>query len=203
MSRLRKTIAAWLALLVMPLFATAAGAAPTRYQLDPEHISVGFLVDHVGYAKTLGLFRRVSGGYTFDETTGALSGLRIEIDAASVYTAHDRRDEHLRSRDFLDAKRYPSLMYTAASARRTGERSYVIEGELELLGQRRQVTLQATWNKLAPYPLVLAPLNRKDVMGVSARGSFRRSAFGMNYAVDNGWVGDEVQLIIEFEARAQ
>jgi polyisoprenoid-binding protein YceI len=189
---------------LLPLSAaTPARAEPARYVLDPEHVSVGFLVDHVGYAKTLGMFRRVSGEYRFDAETGALSDLRIEIDAASVYTAHDKRDEHLRGRDFLDVARFPTLVYTAAAATRRGERDYIIEGELELLGQRRPVTLTATWNKRAPYPLPLSPLRRAPVMGVSARGSFRRSDFGMMYAVDNGWVGDEVELIIELEAREQ
>jgi polyisoprenoid-binding protein YceI len=191
------------ALFACVLLAAPAHAAPERYQLDPEHTSVGFLVDHVGYAKVLGLFRKVSGSYRFDESTGALTDLRIEIDAASVYTAHDKRDEHLRGRDFLDAKRFPTLVYTATTAKRTGERTWVVDGQLELLGQRRPVTLNVTWNKSAPYPLPLAPLQRSVVMGVSARGSFRRSAFGMDYAVENGWVGDEVALIVEFEARRQ
>ncbi len=192
-----------LAGLVLLLAATPARAEPARYVLDPEHVSVGFLVEHVGYAKTLGMFRRVTGDYVFDDDAGRLGDLRIEIDAASVYTAHDKRDEHLRSDDFLDAKRHPRLVYTARSAKRTGERSFVIEGELELLGKRRPVTLQATWNKSEPYPLLLSPLQRATVMGVSARGSFRRSEFGMMYAVENGWVGDEVELIIELEARRE
>jgi len=192
-----------LAGLMLLLAAAPARADLARYVLDPEHVSVGFLVEHVGYAKTLGMFRRVTGEYRFDEATGRLEGLRIEIDAASVYTAHDKRDEHLRGRDFLDVKRFPKLVYTARSAKRTGARSFVIEGELELLGQRRPVTLEATWNKSAPYPLKLAPLQRATVMGVSARGSFRRSNFGMMYAVENGWVGDEIELIIELEARRQ
>jgi polyisoprenoid-binding protein YceI len=192
-----------LAGLVLLLAAAPARAELARYVLDPEHVSVGFLVEHVGYAKTLGMFRKTTGEYRFDEATGRLEGLRIEIDAASVYTAHDKRDQHLRSGDFLDVKRFPKLVYTARSAKRRGERSFVIEGELGLLGQRRPVTLEATWNKSAPYPLLLAPLQRATVMGVSARGSFRRSDFGMMYAVENGWVGDEIELIIELEARRQ
>jgi polyisoprenoid-binding protein YceI len=192
------------AVLVLVLGASApAQAAPATYTLDPEHTSVGFLVHHVGYAKVLGMFRKVSGSYRFDDATGALTELRIEIDAASVYTAHDKRDEHLRGRDFLDVKRFPKLVYTATSARRTGDRTYVVDGQLELLGQRRPVSLQATWNKSEPYPLRLAPLQRSVVTGVSARGSFRRSAFGMDYAVENGWVGDEIELIVEFEARRE
>lgn len=192
------------AVLVFALGACApAGAAPANYRLDPEHTSVGFLVHHVGYAKVLGLFRKVSGSYRFDDATGALTELRIEIDAASVYTGHDKRDEHLRGRDFLDAKRFPKLVYTATSARRTGDRTFVVDGQLDLLGQRRPVSLQVTWNKSEPYPLKLAPLQRAIVMGVSARGAFKRSAFGMNYAVENGWVGDEIELIVEFEARRE
>lgn len=198
--RSRAAVAAAFALL---LVSASPRAEPAKYRLDPEHTSVGFLVHHVGYAKVLGLFRKVSGSYRFDDATGALADLRIEIDAASVYTAHDKRDAHLRGKDFLDAKRFPALVYTATAARRTGERTYVVEGQLELLGQRRPVTLQATWNKSAPYPLQLAPLQRAVVMGVSARGTFRRSAFGMDYAVENGWVGDEIELIIEFEARRE
>lgn len=199
---LRSCLLALAGLVLLPA-AAPARAESARYVLDPEHVSVGFLVEHVGYAKTLGMFRRVTGEYRFDAETGALSDLRIEIDATSVYTAHDKRDEHLRGRDFLDVGRYPTLVYTAAAAMRRGERDYVIEGELELLGQRRPVTLTATWNKRAPYPLALSPLQRAPVMGVSARGSFRRSDFGMMYAVGNGWVGDEVELIIELEARQQ
>lgn len=199
---LRSCLLALAGLLLLPI-ATPARAEPVRYVLDPEHVSVGFLVDHVGYAKTLGMFRRVSGEYRFDPGTGAISDLRIEIVAASVYTAHDKRDEHLRGRDFLDVGQFPTLVYTAAAATLRGDRDYVIEGELELLGQRRPVTLTATLNKRAPYPLALSPLRRAPVMGVSARGSFRRSDFGMMYAVENGWVGDEVELIIELEAREQ
>jgi polyisoprenoid-binding protein YceI len=190
-------------LVAAPLGGGTACAEPAQYRLDPEHTSVGFLVHHVGYAKVLGMFRTVSGRYRFDDASGALADVRIEIDAASVYTAHEKRDEHLRGADFLDAKRHPKLVFTADSARRTGERTFVIDGQLELLGRRRPVTLQATWNKSAPYPLGLAPLQRSTVMGVSARGSFRRSEFGMDYAVENGWVGDEVELIVEFEARRQ
>jgi polyisoprenoid-binding protein YceI len=199
---LRSCFLALAGLLLLPA-ADTARAEPARYAIDPEHVSVGFLVEHVGYAKTLGMFRRVSGEFRHDAASGALADLRIEIDAASVFTAHDKRDEHLRGRDFLDVGRFPTLVYTATAATRRGERDYIIEGELELLGQRRPVTLTATTNKRAPYPLALSPLRRAPVLGVSARGSFRRSAFGMMYAVENGWVGDEVELIIELEAREQ
>ena len=126
--------------------------------------------------------------------------MRIVIETASVFTNDEARDGHLRGKDFLDSQRHPSMVFTATKARRVAERRFVIDGQLQLLGRQRPVSLEATWNKSAVTPIGV-PLLRPYVMGVSARGRFRRSEFGMNYAVDNGWVGDEVELIIEFEAK--
>jgi polyisoprenoid-binding protein YceI len=183
------------------LLCVAAGAAaePARYELDPEHLTIAFLVEHVGYAKTLGAFRSASGGYTFDDTTGALSDVRVVVQTNSVDTAHEARDGHLTSGDFLASTEHPQMIFTATGAQRTGERTFLITGELELLGMRRPLTLEATWNKSAPYPI--GP--RTEVMGVSARGRLERSDFGMSYGVANGLVGDEVEIVIEFEARAR
>ncbi len=176
---------------------------PARYEIDPEHLSVGFLVDHIGYQKVLGMFRKASGSYTFDERTGELTDVRVEIDTASVFSNHKKRDDHLRSADFLNSAEFPRMVFTAGGASRRGEREYAIQGQLELLGTTQPVTLEATWNKSAEYPIGGGFGGKPWVMGVSARGSFRRSEFGMSYAVDNGWVGDDVHLIIEFEARRQ
>lgn len=179
-----------------------ASAQAARYQLDPNHISIGFLVDHVGYAKVLGMFRAARGSYRFDEATGTLSELRIEVDTASVFTNQKERDEHLKGPDFLNSSEFPRMVFTASGAQRKGERQFEVQGQLELLGKSLPLTLQATWNKSAESPV--AGFGRKPyTMGVSARGSFKRSAYGMNYAVANGWVGDEVPLIIEFEAVRQ
>jgi len=182
--------------------AAPAMAQAARYEIDPTHLSVGFLVDHIGYAKILGMFRTARGSYQFDEATATLSAVRVEVETASVFSNQRQRDEHLKGRDFLNSAEFPHMVFTADSARRTGERSFEINGQLELLGKTQPLTLQATWNKSATSPLG-GILQKPYVMGVSARGSFKRSAFGMNYAVANGWVGDEVSLIIEFEAVRQ
>lgn len=174
-----------------------AAAEPADYELDPEHAVTAFLVAHIGYAKVLGQFLEVEGSYRFDEVTGELSNVDIVVATSSVSTHHDERDEHLRSDEFLDADAFPEMRFTAATARRTGERTYQVAGELELHGQSQPLTLTATWNKSEEYPFGGSPY----VMGVSARGTLKRSAFGMTYAVDNGWVGDDVEIIVEFEAR--
>jgi polyisoprenoid-binding protein YceI len=175
--------------------ATGVQAEPARYELDPDHISIGFLVEHIGYAKVLGMFRAARGSFSFDEATATLSNVSIEVDTRSVFSNHRRRDQHLMSADFLNTAEFPRMSFTAPGAKRTGERSFEIAGQLNLLGRSQPLTLQATWNKSAKSPVA-----DTYVMGVSARGSFKRSSYGMKYAVENGWVGDEVPLIIEFEA---
>jgi polyisoprenoid-binding protein YceI len=181
-----------------------AQANPAKYEIDPEHFSVGFLVSHAGYSKVLGMFRKAAGTYVFDEATGALSNVKIVIDTASVFTNHQKRDDHLKSADFLNASEFPKMTFTADRARRTGDRTFVLEGRLELLGRANPVTLDATLNKIGEYPFSTSFFGGKPyVMGVSARGSFKRSAFGITYGLDNSWVGDDVELIIEFEARRE
>lgn len=186
----------WLAITALGI-GGAAGAEPARYELDAAHTTVAFLVEHIGYAKTLGQFLRSSGEYTFDADTGALSSLRIVVDTASVDTHHEARDRHLRSADFLDTAAHPSMTFTAADARRTAEGVFAVTGELALLGTSRPLTLEATLNKSAPYPIG----DRAEVMGISARGTLKRSEFGMTYGVADGLVGDEVEIVIEIEAR--
>lgn len=176
----------------------AAQAQPARYEIDPDHLSVAFLVQHLGYARVIGLFQKGSGTFTFDETTATLSDVRLVVEAASAFTHHRKRDNHLRSADFLNAGEFPQIVFKGAKAKRTGERTFVVEGQLELLGKSEPVTFDVTWNKSGPYEM---PGDKAYVMGASARGSFRRSRFGMNYGVANGWVGDTVELMVEFEAR--
>ena len=186
------------ALLAGGLTATAAQAEPARYELDPEHVAVAFLVDHIGFARTLGKFLEVEGSFVFDETVPALSDLQVEIAAESVFTAHERRDNHVRSNDFLAVDDHPAITFVMTEAEPTGERTGLVTGDLTVRGVTRPVTLDVTWNKSGPYPF-----NDNYVTGISARTTIQRSDFGMTYAVENGLVGDEVEILIEAEAIRQ
>lgn len=188
------------AVAALSLFTAApARAESARYTLDPEHTSIAFRVDHLGLAAVLGTFLEAEGSYRFDEDTRELSDLTVAVDTASVWTGHAERDEHLRSADFLDVEQYPEMVFTADSARRVGDGTFEITGRLRLLGETRPLTLTATWNGSAEYPFG----DEHYAMGVSARGSLARSEFGMTYGVGNGLVGDEVEILLELEARRE
>lgn len=186
--------------LTVVLFAPGlAVAAPARYEIDPEHTVIAFLVEHIGFARVLGSFGEVEGSFSFDEDAGTISDVRVTVNTASVASHHEERDEHLRSDDFLDTKKYPSMTFAANEARRINDREFEITGELTLIGVTHPLTLNARWNKSGDYPIG----RNAYAIGVSVRGVLERSDFGMDYAVDNGWVGDEVEIIIEFEAQRQ
>ncbi len=180
----------------MAIAATPVLAEPHRYELDPTHTTIAFLVDHLGYADTLGAFLEFEGGFTYDMDTRELSNVEITVKTASVESFNEARDNHVRSKDFLDVEAFPVMTFKADSGAPANETTGTVEGNLTLLGQTHPLTLDVTLNKAEKYPFG----HGRFTLGISARGTVQRSAYGMAYAVDNGFVGDEVQLIIETEA---
>jgi polyisoprenoid-binding protein YceI len=190
-------MAARVALAVLALCAAReSGGEPRLYEIDPQHFTLGFLVEHVGFAKVFGRFREAEGRFTFDEETGEISNVRVVVKTASVDTAVEPRDRHLRSADFLNVEKFPEMVFESREATKLQGRKGELRGSLTLVGVTRGIALSVSWNKSAVSPLPGNPF----VAGMSARGSFRRSEFGMTYGVANGLVGDEVELLVELEA---
>ena len=182
--------------LLLPASPSPSLAEPARFEIDPEHVAVAFLVRHIGYADTLGQFLEVEGSFRYDEATKDLSDLEVTIEAESVFSNHEKRDDHVRGGDFLDADDHPEIRFVGTSATPSSDTTGKVTGELTLLGVTRPVTLDVTLNKSGTYPFG----HKRQVLGISARTTIKRSAFGMTYAVENGFVGDEVEVIIELEA---
>ncbi len=202
MRKLRAGTLALAAALCLAAMATAgrATAEPAAYEIDPDHFSIGFLVRHIGYADTLGMFLEAEGSFMFDEAAKKVSDIEVTVEADSVFTNHDKRDDHLRGKDFLNADDHEVIRFVGREAKATGDNTGTVTGDLTLLGVTKPLTLEVTLNKIGAYPFGAGP---PYVIGISARGTVKRSEFGMMYAVENGWVGDEVALTIEFEAIRQ
>ena len=190
-----------LLILAVLLISGNIEADDKEYIIDDTHFSLGFLVEHAGYAKTLGIFREIEGSFTYDEETNIVKDININVKTNSVFTNHEGRDAHLRSPDFLNTDRYPSMVFKSKT-NNLNNKPGKITGELTLIGMTRPLVLNAKINKIAQYPFRVG-LFKPIVMGVSANTSFKRSDFGMNYGVDKKFVGDKIELIIEFEAIQQ
>ncbi len=174
-------------------------AEPATFEIDDEHFSIAFLVDHVGYANQLGQFLQAEGRFVYDEDANELHSGEVIIQADSVFTNHERRDNHLRDSDFLHADRHATIRFEATEWQPGNGRSGTLVGELTLLGETRPVELDVTLNKAAEYPFG----HQRHTLGFSARASIERSEWGMTYGIDDGLVGDTVELIFEFEAIEQ
>jgi polyisoprenoid-binding protein YceI len=189
--------------MALSLFAPAR-AEPAKYVIDPEHFSIAMSIRHIGYFDLVGLFTEGAGSFVFDEAKPEVTDVRVTIKTASFFSGHKKRDDHVRSADFLDAKAFPEMVFVGKSSEKTGERTGRIHGELTLRGVTRPLTLDVTWVKSGEYPIGGGLFGSKPyVTGIDARATLKRSDFGMTYALDNGLVGDDVTLMLGFEARRQ
>ncbi|MEM0899674.1 MAG: YceI family protein [Pseudomonadota bacterium] len=173
-------------------------ADPVMFELDPTHTTVAFWIDHIGYAKTLGWFTEVSGSFTYNADTQTISDVSAVVNPASIFTNDQRRDDHVRSADFLNVDRFSEITFVAAGGTPNTDSSGIVSGNLTILGQSKPVELQVTLNKDEAYPFG----HGKRTLGLSATTRINRSDFGMTYGL-GGLVGDEVTVMIEVEAIAE
>ncbi len=183
------------ALLAAPL---AALAATESYPLDPLHTYPSFAVEHWGLSMMHGRFDKTSGKFSFDRAAKTGS-TELTIDTASLTTGDSvkgtraqSRDDHLRSADFFNAKEFPTMTFKSTKVTFSGDLPSAVEGNLTLLGVTKPVALTFERFKCGQNPF-----SKKDRCGGNAVGKFKRTDFGMKYAVPG--VGDEITLSIEFE----
>ncbi|MDR7518909.1 MAG: YceI family protein [Armatimonadota bacterium] len=170
-----------------------------QWTFDPSHTSLAFAVKHMGVFTVRGRFGRVSG---VAETTedGRLRTVRATIDAASIDTAEPNRDAHLRSPDFLDAERFPTLTFVSTRIEPRGPSRYRVTGDLTIRDQTRRVTFEAETSGPVTDPWG----NRRA--GVTATGVLNRKDWDLtwNKILELGTllVGEEIQFTIDAEATA-
>lgn len=193
-------LSVWIVCLAM---VTGARAEPREFRIDPEHFRIVFSVDHLGFGDVIGMFLSGEGSFVYDEEARRLISAQATIDADSVFTDVEARDSHLRSGDFLHASANPTISFVARSATPSDATSGRVVGDLTIRGETRPVTLDVTLTGAGLYPFPTTGSEPNYVLGVTMTTSFLRSDFGMTYAIDNGWVGDEVDMIISFEAIRQ
>ena len=187
--------AAALAATTMSLATTAAAA--DKLTIDPAHASATFRTMHLGYSRVMGRFNDVKGTIVFDQKDVTKSSLNVVIKTASVDTNHKKRDDHLRSPDFFNAKEFPEMKFVSTRVEKTGDKTGKIHGNLTLLGVTKPVTLDVRFNRMGPNPL---PQYKKIMTaGFSAQTTIKRSDWGMKYALRG--IGDNIDIWLEVEAQ--
>jgi polyisoprenoid-binding protein YceI len=177
---------------ILSATALTAVAAPVTFNVDPSHTSAQFEVNHLGYSTQRGTFQKTSGTVVLDaeKKTGSAD---ITIETASLNTNWEARDKHLKSEDFFNVEKFPTITFKAKDFKFTGEALSSVTGDFTLLGVTKPVTLQVTSFKCAPHPM-----SKKPACGADAVATIKRSDFGMAAYVPA--VSDEVTLRIQIEA---
>lgn len=170
----------------------AKAEAPDRYEFDKSHTHIVFMVEHLGFSKTIGRFKDFDGYFTFDEKEPAKSEVKVTLKPASVDTSISALDKELLGEKFFNVQKFPTMEFKSTAVAVTGEKTGSVAGELTLLGVTKPVKLDVTYNKSGVHPYT-----NNYVSGFSIRTKLKRSDFGMNAYLPD--VGDEVTAIIEVE----
>jgi polyisoprenoid-binding protein YceI len=176
----------------------AAPASAAQYKVDAAHSSVGFGVKHL-VGKVKGQFKEFEGTFSFDpakpkDTTG-----KFVAKTASISTENDKRDEHLKSEDFFDAKKFPELVLEKIKLTPgKGKNKYKLTGDLTMHGVTKPITLDAEYNGNAKDPW------GNNRAGFSANGKLNRKDYGIvwNKTMDTGslMLGEDIDLDLQVEA---
>lgn len=171
---------------------STAQAAPEKYVIDNSHTYPYFEITHLGWSTTRGLFSKTSGTVTVDfaAKTGSAD---ILIDANSLDTSFAKRDRHVRSEDFLDVEKYPTITFKSDKFDFEGDKVAKVHGQLTLHGVTKPVTLTMSQFKCGEHPMA-----KQHYCAGDAAATLKRSDFGMTGY--QGAVGDEVKLFISIEA---
>lgn len=162
------------------------------YRLDPNHATILFKIDHLGFSKLVGRFDRFDATLDFDPQSPEAATLVVTIDPASINLGLPSFDEELRGSGWLDVTRYPEARFESQGITITGEDTGTVTGDLTLHGVTAPVTLDVTFNGGGSNILTGA-----YTLGFSAQGSLLRSTFGLGAFAPA--IGDEVVLEIHAE----
>lgn len=175
--------------------------AKSQWMVDTAHSSLDFTVKHMMIAKVKGTFEKFEANIIADAHDMTSAEIAISMDLDSVNTRNSDRDAHLRSADFFDIEKFPTLAFKATAITKTDDGEYSIVGDVTLHGVTRSEKFAATFEGSGKDPW------GNEKIGFSAIGSLKRSDYGLTYnaALETGGVlvGDEVKISIEIEATQQ
>lgn len=180
--------------VVVTLLGVLPVAAQT-YQIDPVHTSLVFRVKHMNTAYVYGMFRDVKGSVIVNEANPAQSSISIEVDANSVYTANEQRDNHLRSPDFFNTRQFPTIRFASTEVRKVNATTGQVKGNLTIRGVTRPITANVVLTGRGKNQ------QGRDIIGFETTFTIRRSEFGIRYGLPG--LGDEVRIILSIEAVRQ
>jgi polyisoprenoid-binding protein YceI len=163
--------------------------AADDYIVDGSHAAVNFKVSHLGLSWTYGRFNDLSGTFSIDPDPGKCN-FALTIKTESLDTANQKRDEHLRSPDFFNAKQFPTIVFKTSTVKAIKD-GYEVTGDFTMHGVTKSITFPLVGGRKAEFP---AGVHRT---GFTAEMTLKRSAYGITKFAEA--VGDDVHITVSFE----
>jgi polyisoprenoid-binding protein YceI len=181
----------------MMMETTTKTSRKTRWALDPAHTEIAFKVRHMMIANVKGEFRKFAASLITDGQDFTKSTIDVTIDAKSILTHDVQRDDHLRSGDFFEVEKYPTLTFNGTSIIKGDDDEYKLKGILSIKDVSKEVELDVEFGGLSKDPY------GQEKAGFSLEGKISRKDFGLtwNAALETGGVlvGDEVKISAEVQ----
>lgn len=174
-------------------FAGAAVAAPVTYKIDPNHTDVVASWSHFGFSNPIAHFGKVDGSIVYDQAKPSASSVQVTIPLDGLDSHVPDFDEHLKSADFFDAAKYPTITFKSTKVEAAGASKLKVTGELTVHGVTKPAVLDVNINKIGEQPMA-----KRAAAGFDATTTLKRSEFGLGKYVPN--VSDEVKIRITTEA---
>lgn len=177
-----------LTMMMAAVMITVSTFAQT-WNLDKAHAKLGFTITHLMISDVEGTFKTFDATLTSSKEDFSDAVITLTADVNSINTDNDKRDAHLKSGDFFDAAKFPSLTFKSKSFTQVSGKNYKLTGDLTMHGVTKTVTLDVVYNGTITHPM-----NKKLVAGFKISGTIKRSDFGVGGAM-TGVLSDEVTLV--------
>jgi len=182
---------------VLAYASSFAYGAPTTWDIDGAHSTIGFSVRHMMVSNVKGSFGKVTGTVTADDKDVTKTTANAKIDATTINTANEKRDAHLKDPDFFDVAKYPEITFKSTSVKKKGK-AFDLVGDLTMHGVTKPVTINVT-----EFTPAVKDMQGNPRRGLSGKTSINRKDFGLtwNKALEAGGVavGDKVEINVELE----
>lgn len=178
--------------LTLLLFLSFSAHAADTYTLDPSHTYPRWAASHFGFSTHRGQFNKTSGKLTLDQKAGKGS-IEVAVETASLNTNDPKMDEHMKTADFFDVSRFPSMTFKSRAMKFENGKPVSASGEFTMLGVTRPMTLRISQVHCGMHPVI-----KKEACGAEVTGTVKRSAHGMKYGIPG--ISDDIRLTIQVEA---
>ena len=179
-------------LSVAPSPAPAGASGAAKYEIDNTHSTVIFRTGHMSVSKSYGRFNSLSGTIAYDEANPKDSSITVSVKADSVDTNDKKRDEHLKSPDFLSAKEFPTLEFKSTKVEKKGA-GLSVTGDLTLHGITKPVTVDVAH-------VAKGKVMDKDAVGFEGHFEIDPKAYEIHYMNDEKMLGPGIQVTVSLEA---